>query len=193
MLSIFETKQDNTIKAKCYFSSIMFMAGLVAALFVLAGCSAQTVEPFKVTNTVETACLNGAFEMDIPEGMSSDGVQSFSDDTETEAFYPDNGGTSSRIFIISQEISPYFGADTYVSTRFDEPPKDATYRYKNIKVKALSRGHYMSSADLYEDGAEESKEKEVCFSMDGDIAVTISFENLQKSYTNTVESTIRVL
>ncbi len=193
MLSEFEAKRGDMTKPKHHLSSIMFVAGLVVALFVLVGCSSQTVEPFKVANTVETACLNGAFEMDIPEGMSSDGVQSFSDDMGNETFFPDKGGTSSGIYIHSTEISPYLGADTFVSTYFDKPPKDATYKYRNIKIKEMSRGHYMSSADLYEDGTEESKEKEVCFSMDGNIVVTISFENLQKSYTNTVESSIRIL
>ena len=131
--------------------------------------------------------------MDIPVGMSSDGSRSSESNGDSEAFYPDKGGASSSIFIISQAISPALGADKFVSTYFDKPPSSATYKFKNIKVKDLPGGHYMSSAEVYEEGAEDSVEKRVCFSTDGDVAITIIFENIQKSYTNTVETSIRIL
>ena len=187
------------VAVKSRLSKYFFLGTLCVTLALsgfLVGCSSSSSkasEPFKVTDTINTKCLDGAFEMDIPVGMSSDGSRSSESNSDSEAFYPDKGGSSSSIFILSQPISPVLGADEFVSTYFDKPPSSATYKFKNIKVKDLPGGHYMSSAEVYEEGAEDSVEKRVCFSTDGDVAITIIFENIQKSYTNTVEASIRIL
>lgn len=176
-----------------YFFRVTLCTVFILSGFLFGCSSSSTPEPFKVTSTVKTTCLDGTFEMDIPVGMSSDGSQQSGSSSDCEAFYPDEGGTSSSIFIIAQNISPVLGADEYVSTYFDKPPSSATYKYKNIKIEELSRDHYIASADIFEDGAEDSIEKRICFSIDGNVVVTITFENIQKTYTNTVEASIRVL
>lgn len=168
---------------------------LIASAALLSACSAsspEAPEPFKVSKSVETECLGGLFEMDIPVGMSSNGVSKHGRDSSSEAFFPDKGGTDSGIYISSLDVSS-LDANKFVSEYFDSPPSNATYKYRNIKIKDLSPNHYLASADIFEDGAEESRERKICFALDSHTIINISIKNIQKTYTNTAESSIRVL
>lgn len=176
-----------------YFGWVTCM--LFASIVLLSGCSTSSLEapgPFEVSKAVETECLGGLFEMDIPVGMSSNDVPTHGRVSHNEAFFPDRGGTDSGIYIHSFDMGS-LDANKFVLEHFDSPPSDATYKYRNIKIKDLSPNCYLASADIFEEGAKESREKKICFAADEHTIIIISIKNIQRAYMNTAESSIRVL